>query len=153
MFLDSACSCLRTINWSQLFSGEWRCSWSSADRRCSNYIWVINNFIAYSSASYIRDLTVVCFNSLATGRCAAALVCSTVTIHRCIAILTLRYISIQQTQCIMIHMKLYAQAFLKRINQNIYFFLIRLIEILWYNSAKSGFGSTSGSCSSRHSIH
>ena len=24
-----------------------RCSWSSADRRCSNYIWVINNFIAY----------------------------------------------------------------------------------------------------------
>ena len=28
-------------------SWEWRCSWSSADRRCSNYIWVINNFIAY----------------------------------------------------------------------------------------------------------
>ena len=26
---------------------EWRCSWSSADRRCSNYIWVIKNFIAY----------------------------------------------------------------------------------------------------------
>ena len=24
-----------------------RCSWSSADRRCSNYIWVIDNFIAY----------------------------------------------------------------------------------------------------------
>ena len=24
----------------------WRCSWNSADRRCSNYIWVINNFIA-----------------------------------------------------------------------------------------------------------
>ena len=22
-------------------------SWSSADRRCSNYIWVIDNFIAY----------------------------------------------------------------------------------------------------------
>ena len=39
-------------------NGEWRCSWRSADRRCSNYIWVINNFIAYSSASYIRDLTV-----------------------------------------------------------------------------------------------
>ena len=33
---------------------EWRCSWSSADRRCSNYIWVINNFIAYQGASYIR---------------------------------------------------------------------------------------------------
>ena len=27
-------------------SREWRCSWSSADRRCSNYIWVIDNFIA-----------------------------------------------------------------------------------------------------------
>ena len=24
---------------------EWRCRWSSADRQCSNYIWVINNFI------------------------------------------------------------------------------------------------------------
>ena len=23
-----------------------KCSWSSADRRCSNYIWLINNFIA-----------------------------------------------------------------------------------------------------------
>ena len=44
---------------SQVFSGEWRCSWSSAERRCSNYIWVINNFIAYSSASYIRDLMVL----------------------------------------------------------------------------------------------
>ena len=30
----------------------------SADRRCSNYIWVINNLIAYLGASYIRDLTV-----------------------------------------------------------------------------------------------
>ena len=26
---------------------EWRCSWSSADSQCSNYMWVINNFIAY----------------------------------------------------------------------------------------------------------
>ena len=26
---------------------KWRCSWSSADRRCTNYIWVINNFIDY----------------------------------------------------------------------------------------------------------
>ena len=30
---------LKTIR----LSWEWRCSWSSADRRCSNYIWVINN--------------------------------------------------------------------------------------------------------------
>ena len=41
-----------------VLSLEWRCSWSSADRRCSNYIWVINNFIAYWGTSYIRDLTV-----------------------------------------------------------------------------------------------
>ena len=42
-----------------MFSREWRCSWSSADRRCSNYIGVIDNFIAYWGASYIRDFTVV----------------------------------------------------------------------------------------------
>ena len=59
MFLNSACSCLCTIYWSQVLSGEWRCSWSSADRRCSNYIWVINNLSAYQGAPYIRDLTVI----------------------------------------------------------------------------------------------
>ena len=37
-------------------SPEWRCSWSSADRRCSNYIWVVNNFIAYKGATYLRGL-------------------------------------------------------------------------------------------------
>ena len=47
MFLISACSCLCAIYWSQVLNGEWRCSWSSADRRCFNYIWVINNLIAY----------------------------------------------------------------------------------------------------------
>ena len=36
----------------------WRCRWSSADRRCSNYIWVINNFAAHWSATYTRGLTV-----------------------------------------------------------------------------------------------
>ena len=41
----SSCSCLRSIHWSQVLSWEWRCSWSSADRRCSNYIWVINNLV------------------------------------------------------------------------------------------------------------
>ena len=40
-------------------SWEWRCSWSSADRRCSNYIWVINNFIAFEGATYIRGFTVI----------------------------------------------------------------------------------------------
>ena len=58
MFPVSSCDCLYPIRWSQVLSREWRCSWSSADRRCSNNIWVINNFIAYWSASYIRDLTV-----------------------------------------------------------------------------------------------
>ena len=58
MFLVSSCSCLCPIQWSQVLSREWRCSWS---RRCSNYIWVIDNFIAYWSASYIRDLTVLNF--------------------------------------------------------------------------------------------
>ena len=48
-------------HWSQVWSPEWRCNWSSANRRCSNYIWVINYFIAYYSASYIRGLWyVVC---------------------------------------------------------------------------------------------
>ena len=28
------------------------------DRRCSNYIWVINNLITHKGAIYIRDLTV-----------------------------------------------------------------------------------------------
>ena len=45
-------------HWSQVLSREWRCSWSSADR-LSNSIWVINNFNAYWSATYIRGLTVV----------------------------------------------------------------------------------------------
>ena len=58
MLLVSSCSCLYPIRWSRVLSWEWRCGWSSADRRCSNYIWVINNLIAYWSATYIRDLTV-----------------------------------------------------------------------------------------------
>ena len=58
MFLVSPCSCLCPIHWSQVLSREWRCTWSSAGRRCSNYIRVINKFIARSGASYIEDLTV-----------------------------------------------------------------------------------------------
>ena len=50
--------CICQIYCSQVLSREWRCSWSSADRRCSNYIWVINNLMAYEGASYIRDSTV-----------------------------------------------------------------------------------------------
>ena len=31
-----------------------------ADRRCSNYIWIISDFIAYKGATYIIGLKVVC---------------------------------------------------------------------------------------------
>ena len=58
MFLISSCGCLCPSYWCQVLSREWRCSWSSADRRCSNYIWVINNFINRQCATYIRDLMV-----------------------------------------------------------------------------------------------
>ena len=57
MILISSCSCLCPNHWSQVLSREWRCSWSSADRRCSNYIWVISNFNADQGAAYIRRLT------------------------------------------------------------------------------------------------
>ena len=50
-----------SIRWSQVLSREWRCNWSSADRRCSNYIWVINNFIA-QDVPYIRSFTVIFFH-------------------------------------------------------------------------------------------
>ena len=56
MLLVSSCSCLCSI---QMLSSELRCSWSSADRRCSNYIWVINCFVGYYGAAYIRGLTVI----------------------------------------------------------------------------------------------
>ena len=46
LFLVPSCRCLWPFHWSQVLSWEWRCGWSSADRRCSNYIWVINKFIA-----------------------------------------------------------------------------------------------------------
>ena len=56
-YLVSSCSCLCAIYWSHVLSWVWRCSWSSAARRCSNYIWVINNLIAHKGVTYIRDLT------------------------------------------------------------------------------------------------
>ena len=58
MFLVAS-SCL-WIHCSQGLGREWKSCWSSADRRCSNYIWVINNFIAYGGrgATYIRGLMV-----------------------------------------------------------------------------------------------
>ena len=60
IFLVSPFNCLCPIHWSQVLSREWRCSWSSTDRRCANYIWVIDNFNAYEDAPYIRVFTVIC---------------------------------------------------------------------------------------------
>ena len=54
----SSCSCLWPIHWSHVLSWKWICSWSNVDRRCSNCIWMINNFIAISGAPYIKGLTV-----------------------------------------------------------------------------------------------
>ena len=58
MSVVSSCSCLCLIRWSQVLSREWRCSWSSTDRRCFNYIWSINSFIASQGVTYIKCLTV-----------------------------------------------------------------------------------------------
>ena len=54
MILVSSCRWLCLIHWSQVLSQEWRCS---ADRR-SNFISVINEFIAYEAATYIRGFTI-----------------------------------------------------------------------------------------------
>ena len=61
MSLVWSCSCLCPIHRSQVLSREQRWSWSSADRRCSNYIWVINNFFTHKGASYITDIKVNIF--------------------------------------------------------------------------------------------
>ena len=56
MFLFSSSRCLCPIHWSKVLSREWR--YSSADGRCSNYIWMIKNFIAYQCAAYIKGFIV-----------------------------------------------------------------------------------------------
>ena len=43
----SFCSCICPIHWRRVLSREWICRWSSAHKRCPNYIWVISKFIAY----------------------------------------------------------------------------------------------------------
>ena len=58
MFFVASSCCLCPIHWSQVLSWEWRCSWSSTDRRRSNYIWVFSNFIAYTGGTYIGGLRV-----------------------------------------------------------------------------------------------
>ena len=76
MFVVSSCSCRCPI---QVLRREWRYSCSSADRRCSNFIWMINNFIAYQGATSVRDLTV------------AILMCITYVFHICHISMTVRY--------------------------------------------------------------
>ena len=59
LILVSSCSCLYPTHSSQVLSKKWKCSWSSTDRRCSNYIWVIIKVIADWGAAYIRSLAVI----------------------------------------------------------------------------------------------
>ena len=59
MLLVSSCSCLFLIFWSQVLSRERICRWSSAEMRCSNFLCVINNFVAYWGVTYIKGFTVV----------------------------------------------------------------------------------------------
>ena len=58
MLFVSPCRYLCPIHWSQVLSREWRWRCSTC-RRCSNYFWVINSFIAYKGAVWIRYLTVI----------------------------------------------------------------------------------------------
>ena len=66
-YLTNSCTVLQLSllkHLSQMLSREWRCSWSSADRRCSNYIWVIDNFIAFKVRiilEVLRCMTVFIF--------------------------------------------------------------------------------------------
>ena len=76
MFFVSSCSCLCQIHWSQVLSWEWRCSWSSADRRCSNYTWLINNYSPRWGAAYIRGLTVLLLGTYAHRSCMLGLLFS-----------------------------------------------------------------------------
>ena len=71
MLLVSSSSCLYPIRWSQVLSWGWRCSWSSADRRCSNYIWVINNLTHWGRVTHIcvSKITIIgSDNGLSPGR-------------------------------------------------------------------------------------
>ena len=88
LILISSCSCLWPIQQNQVLSWEWRCSWSSADRQCTNYIWVINNFIAHYGASYIKGLMVnVSTDSLLSkkfGKYVRLMVCLSVCLSVCL---------------------------------------------------------------------
>ena len=61
MILVLSCSWLCPLHWSQVLSREWRCSWSSADRQCSNYIWATNSLLPTKVRLILEDLQ--CFYS------------------------------------------------------------------------------------------
>ena len=44
------------VAFAQSIDARWRCSWSSADRWCSNYIHVINNFIPWEFCLSVHQL-------------------------------------------------------------------------------------------------
>ena len=83
-----------------------------------------------------------------------SILCRDVTIHRCIT--KHRYfattIRIDTADLVYRHsLEIICTGILEKDESKCILFLIRLMEILWYNSAKSRFVSTSGSCSSRYS--
>ena len=78
MFPVLSCSCICTIHWSQVLNREWRCDLGSDYRRCSNYICVINRFVAYWGADYIIYLIVKNLNlekSSAPSKSIQAIMC------------------------------------------------------------------------------
>ena len=98
MFLVLSCNCFCQIYWSHVLSWEWKCSWSSADRRCSNYIWVINNSIVYKGATYIRDFTVYEYAcGIYTCLCAYTYVCAYGYSYRLIDMRI--YVSVSTSAC------------------------------------------------------
>ena len=58
MFLVSTCSCICPSYWCQVLSGEWRCSWSSADTGAAPIKSEWSTNLLPVKVSYVRDLTV-----------------------------------------------------------------------------------------------
>ena len=96
MFFASSCSCLCSIHWNQVLSWEWRCSWSSVDRRCSNYIWLINNFSSYKGVNTFFYLEVLryYFSSSMILLCHRVFILSTLYCHIPKTVFTRSYQSI-----------------------------------------------------------
>ena len=88
------------LHWGQVLSREWICSWSSADRRCSNYIWVINNLIAY----YVRLILETWRYFIFTKYCTLLCVDVVLTLPMCISQRMLWYTNINMGICIYVYM-------------------------------------------------